>query len=595
MPVGIEAEAGDPVLAVLGADRLQDADRHHVLGFLQRLAHRHRPVEGAAVVLRLPRLAAGGAGIEEQGAVVDHGGGREAFLQCGRVDEGLEARSRLAPGLRDVVELVLAEVEAADERLDCAAARIERNEGALHLGNLGDLPGVLRRLDDTDHRAAPQPDVGRGLVAQARLGGAQALAGDLDPVAAGPHRHDLLRAGLQYHGGEHVAVVGAVGQGVVDRLVQLAAAGRQHDEFLGAAVDLAALVVHQALAQGAVGGVLVARIHRGVDVQAAGVGLAAVLREDQLAHHLGDVLCMDAGGVGAGADLQLFGARLLRLVVGDEAGFLHPVDDVELSAAGTARVVDRVVGGGGLGQASQHRRFGHGDLLQRLAEVGLRRGGEAIGAVAQVDLVHVDLEDPIFREQVFQLEGQQDLVDLAGEGLLGRQVHVARHLHRDGRGALALGAVQVRQAGPHDSLVIHPAVAVEAGVFGRQHRVDHHLGDVCDRGEVASLLAEFAQQRAFGGVDPQRQLGPVVGQIGDIGQVGIGHGQRHRDDQHQRNRGRHDQAHHRQQGAQHPGEPARVPERDQLFRWWALWRALWRVRRFRGRGHCVSLWGSRAL
>jgi hypothetical protein len=46
---------------------------------------------------------------------------------------------------------------------------------------------------------------------------------------------------------------------------------------------------------------------------------------------------------------------------------------------------------------------------------------------------------------VLQLEGQQDFVDLAGVGLLGREVDIARHLHGDGGGALALDPAQVGQ------------------------------------------------------------------------------------------------------------------------------------------------------
>ena len=118
--LGVEAEARDVVLRVLRADRLQDADRDHVLRLGERRAQAHRPFELAVVVLRLPGLAAGVRGVEEQRRVVDHRRRREALLERRRVDEGLEARARLAPGLRDVVELVAGEVEAADQRADRA-------------------------------------------------------------------------------------------------------------------------------------------------------------------------------------------------------------------------------------------------------------------------------------------------------------------------------------------------------------------------------------------------------------------------------------------------------------------------------------------
>jgi hypothetical protein len=71
MAVGVEAEARDVLLRVLGADVVEDADRHEVARALQRGAHRHRAFESAAVVLRLPRLAARFRGAEEQRGIVD--------------------------------------------------------------------------------------------------------------------------------------------------------------------------------------------------------------------------------------------------------------------------------------------------------------------------------------------------------------------------------------------------------------------------------------------------------------------------------------------------------------------------------------------
>ena len=196
-------------------------------------------------------------------------------------------------------------------------------------------------------------------------------------------------------------------------------------------------------------------------------------------------------------------------------------------------VGDRVVCRWCLGQAGQHRRLGHRDVVQRLAEVDLAGGGKPVGALPQVDLVHVDLENLLLRQLVLDLQGQQDLVDLAGEGLLGRQIEVARQLHRDGRCALALELAQAGQAGAQHALVVDTPVLVEVRVLDRQHGVFHHLGDLADRGELATLLAEFAQQHPVGRQHAQRQLGPVVAQAGDVGQVGVGHRQRQ---DHQRRR-----------------------------------------------------------
>jgi hypothetical protein len=88
-----------------------------------------------------------------------------------------------------------------------------------------------------------------------------------------------------------------------------------------------------------------------------------------------------------------------------------------------------------------------------------------------------------------------------------------------------LARPRLASAGAHQALVVDAAVRIEAGVLDRQHRVLHHRRDLGDRRQVAPLLAELAQQHAVGREHAQRQLGPVVRQVGDVRQVGIGDGQ----------------------------------------------------------------------
>ena len=209
----------------------------------------------------------------------------------------------------------------------------------------------------------------------------------------------------------------------------------QGDELLGATVDLAPFEVHDAAAQGPVGGILVAGLDGGVDVQSPGIGFVAVLREHQLAHGFRDVFGMHALGIRPSLELELFIAGLSCLAGRDEAVFLHPVQDVQLPGTGPLGVADRVVRARRLGQAGQHRGLGDRDVLQRLVEVGFARGRETIGALPQEDLVHVDFQDLVLGEQMLHLEGQEHLVDLARVGLLRRQVDIACHLHRDRPGS----------------------------------------------------------------------------------------------------------------------------------------------------------------
>ena len=135
--------------------------------------------------------------------------------------------------------------------------------------------------------------------------GSQALADDLQRVAVLAHGDDLLRAGLQHHGGHARRRCRGARPARRRSRRPLLGVGRQVDELLGPAVDLAPLVVHDALAQRLVGGVLLGGLDRREDVQAAGVGLVAILGIDQLAHGFGDVFGVDAGVVGAAADLAV--------------------------------------------------------------------------------------------------------------------------------------------------------------------------------------------------------------------------------------------------------------------------------------------------
>ena len=381
---------------------------------------------------------------------------------------------------------------------------------------------------------------------------AQALAGDLKLLAVLPHRHHFARRRFQHHGRHQVAVVWGFFQGFVNRIFQVFDIGGQGDKFFRTAVNLTPLKIHDALTQGFVGRILVHRIQRGEDVHAAGVSLVAVLGVNQLTHSFGHIFGVDFLFVRTGADVQDFRFGFFGLRGGDEFILQHALNDVLLTHGGPLGIADGVVGRGRFGQTRQHGGFSNGDVFQRFAKVGLRGRGKAISPVAQENLIHVDFQDLVLGQHVFQLEGQQDFVNLAGVGFLGGQVHIARHLHGDGRGALALALAQVGQSGPHDAQIIDAAMLVKAGVFDRQHRVLHDLRDFVDRCEVATLLTKFANQIPLGGENAQRQFGAVLGQIRDVWQIGVGHDQGHARDQDQGQHTCHTQSDNPQQDADQP-------------------------------------------
>ena len=124
----------------------------------------------------------------DEGRIVDHRGRHHAMFERGRVEEGLEARARLAPRLRDVVERLPGEVEAADQRAHAAGGRVQwPRRRACACGPLRDRPRPCPCRVTRSDGAAPSPPAARGPSAPGRPAPrAQARAGDRHPLAAWP-------------------------------------------------------------------------------------------------------------------------------------------------------------------------------------------------------------------------------------------------------------------------------------------------------------------------------------------------------------------------------------------------------------------------
>ncbi|EPZ87359.1 hypothetical protein BURCENK562V_C1174 [Burkholderia cenocepacia K56-2Valvano] len=339
-----------------------------------------------------------------------------------------------------------------------------------------------------------------------------------------------------------------IGERIVDRLVAFVAGRGQVDRCLGAAIAVAALVVENAATHGLVRGFLVGRVDRRRDGQPARIGFVLVLLVHHLPHHLGDVLAVHRVLVARRAHVDLFLDRFVVLRLRDVADVEHALQDVFLTHLRALRIDDRVIGGRRLRQPREHRRFRERDVLQVLAEVHARRGRETVRSLAEIDLVHVQLEDLVLRQGLLDLVREQHFVDLARVGLLARQEEVARDLHRDRARALARAAVhQVGHARAQDADEIDAAVLVEAVVLDREHGLLHHVGNILEAHEAAALLAELADQHVVGGEHAQRHLRLVVRQRVERRQLRRHHDQRVADDQ---------RADHRQ-GREQADEPQR--------------------------------------
>jgi hypothetical protein len=125
----------------------------------------------------------------------------------------------------------------------------------------------------------------------------------------------------------------------------------------------------------------------------------------------------------------------------------------------------------------------------------------AVGAVAEIHLVQVTLEQLVLGVPPFELAGVEQLAELAEHGSFAARVVDLGELLRDRRTALGLAPHRVERRTHHRSRV-DPVVSVEVLVLGREHRVLDVLGQVLQRGRfegAQTVGAEVAEDRTVRG------------------------------------------------------------------------------------------------
>ena len=293
---------------------------------------------------------------------------------------------------------------------------------------------------------------------------------------------------------------------------------------------MAAAVGEQVGAHRGERGALQARLDRGHGHVAVGVDRLAVALHQARAHHLRGVgrLHLGAGRVqarrhGRGHGILVLGAR-------DHAQRQHAPQHVIAPRARALGRGDGVVARRGLRQPRDHGHLRQRQALDVLAVVDARGGAHAVGALAEIDLVEIELEDAVLVELALDLERQEDLGQLAREGLLAAEEEVARHLHGDGAAALALLArAHQRHRRAQQALPVHARVLVEAVVLGGEEGLHQARRDPVELQRHAALLAELGDERAVARQHAQRHLQAHLAQRLDVrqarGDVDVGGGE----------------------------------------------------------------------
>ena len=187
----------------------------------------------------------------------------------------------------------------------------------------------------------------------------------------------------------------------------------------------------------ALGDLLQVHVERRVDLEAALVDrVRAVALVQVQAHHLDEVgRAVVAVARRRDAQRRAHGAVELDLRDGarSPACCAAPSRGAPAPPPGGG-AASRGSGSPGCPASSAHSR--ERQLLERLVEEGARRGLDAVGALAEVDLVEVHLEDLVLRVVALDLDRERDLLELARQRALVGEEQVAGELLGDRAAAL---------------------------------------------------------------------------------------------------------------------------------------------------------------
>ncbi len=371
---------------------------------------------------------------------------------------------------------------------------------------------------------------GGGLVVELRDGGegvAVAEGGAVERGVVGGGVDEGLEDGAGGAFGDGVVVLGAVVVAAADEGEDLAGVGVEGDErdlrggggvavaalaFLDDAVDVA----HADL-DGLGGDALEFGVKRGVDAEGVvGLLLLAEAPVELIVDEVDEVRSF-AGVDVLGGEVEGLGGGGAGLGGGDVAGLDHGVEDDVAALEGTLGMAVGVEAAGALDHAGEQGELGEIELAEVFAEVGLGGLAEAVdgegATLAEADLVGVHLEDLLLGEAALEMEGDEDLDELALEAALGREKDAARELHGEGGAAAREAAVAAEIVpGPAEHGVeVDAAVLEEAAVFDGGDGLHELVGDLVE-GDEAALGAVLV----FGEGGDELGLELVGGELGAV-------------------------------------------------------------------------------
>lgn len=94
--------------------------------------------------------------------------------------------------------------------------------------------------------------------------------------------------------------------------------------------------------------------------------------------------------------MQFLIQRLIALLHGNHLLLEHIVQNILLAQLGTFSINNRIIGRRSLGQSRKHGGFRQSQISDILIEIDLRGRCKTIGALTEVNLIEIQLEDFVF-------------------------------------------------------------------------------------------------------------------------------------------------------------------------------------------------------
>src|SRR3546814_6855772 len=105
---------------------------------------------------------------------------------------------------------------------------------------------------------------------------------------------------------------------------------------------------------------------------------------------------------------------------------MHASEHVIAAIMRALRVGDGIVARRRFRQSGDSGDFAERQLMDVLAEIDQRCRSDTVGAFPEKDLVEIQLKDFLLRQFIFDAQREQNFLELAGEGALVAEEHIAR-------------------------------------------------------------------------------------------------------------------------------------------------------------------------